>query len=153
VKRNIPFQRNKPLKRSPFKAKMPERKHREESFSGVDIDQVHFGRYGANDRHAPQPKTEPVRDEAYRRWVATLPCIRCGVHGRSQAAHPNFDKGMSQKTSDLDCFPLCAPTVNYMGCHSAHDLSFGMTREERRQRELDYIAAMKTMRELLDPFK
>jgi hypothetical protein len=111
------------------------------------------GRYGANDRHAPQPKNEPVRDEAYRRWVATLPCIRCGVHGRSQAAHPNFGKGMSQKTSDLDCFPLCAPTVNYMGCHMAHDLSFGMTRDERRQRELDYIAAMKTMRELLDPLK
>jgi len=33
---------------------------------------------------APQPKATYVRDEDYRRAVASLPCARCGVVGRKR---------------------------------------------------------------------
>ena len=54
----------------------------------------------------PVTKDAPVRSEAYRRAVASLPCIACGIQGYSQAAHlPPEAKGMKQ--SDLLTFPLC----------------------------------------------
>lgn len=91
---------------------------------------------------APVPKEAPVRSESYRRFVASHPCFECGIEGYSQACHPNFGKGMSIKTSDLDCFPLCASHGLSMGCHAHHDLLIEMTREERREREARYIARM-----------
>ncbi|WP_258304996.1 hypothetical protein, partial [Escherichia coli] len=42
---------------------------------------------------APVAKEAPVRSEPYRRAVASLPCVICGVHGYSQAAHANTGKG------------------------------------------------------------
>lgn len=95
----------------------------------------------------PVGKDSPVRDEAYRRWVASMPCLRCGAVGRTQACHANYGKGLSLKTSDLTCFPLCVE------CHREHDLCIGMTREERRQRESDYIATVRAMHagEILPP--
>lgn len=33
------------------------------------------------------PKSAPVRNATYRRAVASLPCVICGVPGYSQAAH------------------------------------------------------------------
>ena len=46
---------------------------------------------------APIPKAAPVRSEAYRRAVASLPCIACGIQGYSQAAHlPPEAKGMKR---------------------------------------------------------
>ena len=56
---------------------------------------------------APIPKAAPVRSEAYRRAVASLPCINCKVPGYSQCAHSNSGKGAGIKASDLDSFPLC----------------------------------------------
>ena len=42
-------------------------------------------------------KAAPVRSEAYRRVVAGLPCIACGIQGYSQAAHlPPEAKGMKR---------------------------------------------------------
>lgn len=86
------------------------------------------------------PKSPPTRSESYRRWVATLPCASCGIKGYSQAAHPNFGKGMAMKTSDLLCFPLCSTRPGHMGCHAMHDLCIDMTRDERRAAEQRYIA-------------
>lgn len=140
------MKRTAPLKRNAFKRRPPrETMHHapersEERSPGVNIDLVHFGRYGANAVHAPQPKSEPVRDECYRRWVASMPCIRCGLVGQSQAAHPNQGRGLSQKADDTDCFPLCCTRPGILGCHAEHDQLVGMTLEERRQRERDYIA-------------
>jgi hypothetical protein len=37
-----------------------------------------------------------------------MPCIACGVEGRSEAAHTGTGGGMSQKASDYSCVPLCA---------------------------------------------
>ena len=36
---------------------------------------------------SPIPKAHPVRNEAYRRAVASLPCVVCGVPGFSQASN------------------------------------------------------------------
>ena len=69
---------------------------------------------------APIPKAAPVRSEAYRRAVASLPCIACGIQGYSQAAHlPPEAKGMKQ--SDLLTFPLCCTRVGIPGCHQDYD--------------------------------
>lgn len=87
------------------------------------------------------PKQKPVRSESYRRWVASTHCRRCKLEGYSQAAHPNTGKGMGMKTCDLLAFALCGPRYGVLGCHAEHDQSLGLTREERRQRETEYIAS------------
>lgn len=81
----------------------------------------------------PIPKLEPVRDEDYRRWVATLPCIRCGLEGYSQAAHgPSLGRGL--KACDRSCVPLCADAGARQGCHSKVDQYIAYSRAERRER-------------------
>ena len=64
------------------------------------------------------PKAKPMRSEAYRRLIAKLPCWFCGIHGFSQAAHADQGKGMSIKSSDLTCYPLCGPHGIETGCHN-----------------------------------
>ena len=66
-------------------------------------------------------KDAPARSEAYRRAVAALPCIHCGIAGYSQHAHANEGKGMGIKTDDRAGFPLCAPRPGIEGCHAAFD--------------------------------
>jgi hypothetical protein len=50
----------------------------------------------------------PLRDEAYKAWIREMPCIACGIEGRSEAAHTGTDGGMSMKASDYSVVPLCA---------------------------------------------
>ena len=45
----------------------------------------------------PVTKDAPVRSEAYRRIVAAMPCIHCGIAGHSQHAHANAGKGKGMK--------------------------------------------------------
>jgi hypothetical protein len=66
-------------------------------------------------------KAAPVRSEAYRRAVASLPCVICGAIGHSQAAHANTGKGMGIKACDLTCFPACGARYGIPGCHAAID--------------------------------
>ena len=70
---------------------------------------------------APIPKAAPVRSEAYRRAVATLPCIACGIEGYSQHAHENAGKGKSMKADDRCAMPLCCTRPGIEGCHAAFD--------------------------------
>lgn len=93
----------------------------------------------------PTPKHAPERNEGYRRWVASLACCRCGIWGFSQAAHPCAGRGLGQKSSDLDCFPLCCVRPGLLGCHILHDQLIGMTLEQRRERELRYTAQTQTL--------
>lgn len=86
------------------------------------------------------PKTPPARAPKYLRWVATLPCASCGIQGYTQAAHPNFGRGLGQKASDLDAFPLCCVRPGHMGCHQMHDQLIDCTREQRRAMERVYTA-------------
>ena len=67
------------------------------------------------------PKEAPARSESYRRAVAALPCIHCGIAGHSQHAHANAGKGLGLKTDDRAGFPLCAPRPGIEGCHARFD--------------------------------
>lgn len=68
----------------------------------------------------PAPKEpEKTRSEDYRRLVAGLPCVLCGLEGYAQAAHPNSNKAKGVKADDLLCFPLCSAGGN--DCHSRFD--------------------------------
>lgn len=67
------------------------------------------------------PKAEILICEAYRRAVAALPCMWCGVCGFSQHAHLNLGKGMGLKTDDRTGFPLCCARPGIEGCHIPYD--------------------------------
>ena len=86
----------------------------------------------------------PPRDEDYKAWIRTLPCVACGMEGRSEAAHTGNDGGMSMKASDYSCVPLCADchtqtsgAYHQVGKHAfelAHGLSFvELTRQLERE--------------------
>lgn len=78
----------------------------------------------------PVPKAQPLRDENYRLWVASLPCINCGIEGYTQAAHgPTLGKGI--KADDRTCVPLCADRLGVQGCHSRADQYAEFHREAR----------------------
>jgi len=66
-------------------------------------------------------KAEILECEAYRRAVAALPCIWCGISDFSQHAHLNLGKGMGIKTDDRTGFPLCCTRPDIEGCHVAYD--------------------------------
>lgn len=84
------------------------------------------------------PKAQPVRSEAYRRVVASLPCKVCGIEGHSQAAHPNTGKGAGMKSDDRACFPLCADRPGIRGCHSQFDQGVMFDKASRRMVEIDW---------------
>ena len=89
------------------------------------------------------PKFPYWRSTEYRKWVATLPCIACGVEGFTQVAHSNQAKhgtGRSIKASDEYTFPLCCPRVFSLGCHVEHDACLDMSKDERDALEDEYIA-------------
>lgn len=66
-------------------------------------------------------KAAPVRSEAYRRLVASLPCAYCGIEGYSQHAHENDGKGARLKVDDRRAMPLCCSRPGIEGCHVAFD--------------------------------
>lgn len=83
----------------------------------------------------PVLKDEPVRSEAYRRFVAALPCWRCGIEGYSQAAHGDEGKGMGIKACDLTCWPGCGPHDGLPGCHHFVGTSGSIAKQDRRRLE------------------
>lgn len=84
-------------------------------------------------------KPQRYESEAWRRAVASLPCVLCG-NPETQCAHRNEGKGMGQKTDDVLTAALC--TI----CHDEIDQGKDLTREERRER-MDR-AILLTLREL-----
>lgn len=80
----------------------------------------------------PLPKERPVRSEAYRRAVASLPCALCGIEGYSNACHGDAGKGLSIKSGDLTCWPGCVDRPGVIGCHSRIGALAELAREERR---------------------
>jgi len=98
------------------------------------------GRIGGSTSGVAVEKEHTIQCEAYRKLVAALPCIHCGIHGYSQAAHPNTDKAGGKKLiDDRLCFPLC--TVHPVGadfvrgCHERFDQGALFTKEARRELE------------------
>lgn len=51
---------------------------------------------------------KPPRNARYRAWIRSLPCASCGIEPAGEAAHTGSDGGMSQKSSDYSCVPLCS---------------------------------------------
>ena len=97
----------------------------------------------------PAPKApEPVRDEDYRRWVASLPCYECRIHGYSQCAHPNSGKAKGKKQSDAGCFPMCCDRPGVKGCHSRFDQYEIVSRAEMPQYERAALAWTQEQRRL-----
>jgi len=80
----------------------------------------------------PLPKSDPTRLAMLR----TFPCCMCGSSRHVQAHHPTMGRGMSQKSSDAEAFPLC------LQCHNDFHNASGFFRQwdhERRtawQREM-----------------
>ncbi|WP_159917909.1 hypothetical protein [Pantoea sp. 18069] len=69
----------------------------------------------------PVLKAMLVDSKPYRRVVAGLACMWCGLQGSSQHAHLNRGKGLGLKTDDRTGFPLCASRPGVEGCHVAYD--------------------------------
>ena len=81
------------------------------------------------------------RSEAWRRAVASLNCVHCGIEGQTQCAHANHrGKGMAMKAPDCWTFPLC------VSCHREFDQGTSYTKERRREQADDWI--IKTIKEL-----
>lgn len=81
-------------------------------------------RFGRMDRVSDEivsiPKENAIYSESYRRLVAALPCINCGIEGQSQAAHPP-PTGKGIKEDDRETFPLCCTSLLTTGCHVEFD--------------------------------
>ena len=89
---------------------------------------------------APVVKAEPIRSDAYRRAVAGLPCVICGIAGHSQAAHGSDGKGMGLKACDMTLFPACADRPGIRGCHSQLDQGALYPKHARRLLEPTWAA-------------
>jgi hypothetical protein len=112
--------RRSPLKRSGFKRPMRHQPDVDREPRPMALDRTP-NYAGSVSGVAVQKGEEPLRDKSYRRWVASLPCYECRIHGYSQCAHGNTGKAKGRKNSDEGCFPLCADRVGVKGCHSRFD--------------------------------
>jgi hypothetical protein len=86
---------------------MPIGKHLEAYLAHVVLGRRLPQRERIGPRSGP-PRKRPARDEGYKDWIRTLAGCACGVEGRSEAAHTGTEGGMSMKSSDYSCVPLCA---------------------------------------------
>ena len=108
------------LKRSEFKRKPPAPHAKAERVAQVYARLTVPVRYPVFIDPVSIPKESPVRHEGYRRLVAMLPCVFCGIVGYSQAAHPP-PTGKGIKEDDRECFPLCCTRPGITGCHVEFD--------------------------------
>ena len=113
------------MKRTGFRPRTPRREQRDPD-RVRSVPTVAPGAFRAPEPVSEAPaaqvaKAAPVRSEAYRRIVAAMPCIHCGIAGYSQHAHANAGKGKGIKTDDRMGFPLCAARPGVEGCHAAFD--------------------------------
>jgi hypothetical protein len=137
------------MKRTPFKRKPPATYVKAERVAPVYARltvKVNMPRIG--DEVVILPKEAPLRSETYRRLVASLPCIRCGMVGHSQAAHADQGKGAHIKADDRTCYPACASRPGVRGCHDIIGASGAIPQEQRRALEQEYAASTrKTIRD------
>ena len=117
--------RSTTLKRTGFKSRAPTSISRDPDRVRA-VPTVTPGAFRAPEPVASEPaarveKSAPVRSEAYRRAVASLPCAYCGIEGYSQHAHENDGKGARLKVDDRRAMPLCCSRPGIEGCHVAFD--------------------------------
>ena len=110
------------MRRSTFRRPLPERK------PVVYTPAERMGVYAKAGGGEAVPKVGAYRSEAWRRAVASLPCIYCGKENRTQAAHPNhIGKGALIKAPDCWCVPLCVEH------HAEFDQGKRWTKAEKRE--------------------
>ena len=113
------------MKRTGFKPRSPRREARDpdrlRSVPAVTPGAFRAPQPVASAPSAQVAKAAPVRSEAYRRAVASLPCAHCGIEGYSQHAHENDGKGARLKVDDRRAMPLCCSRPGIEGCHVAFD--------------------------------
>lgn len=119
-----------PMKRTPLKRTAWPRKtqkheqvesHKDKAQAAIKpVAKINQKPVGSMAATAPILKTERLRDEGYRRKVAALPCIACGIQGYSQAAHVPPDARGVKQGDDLT-FPLCCTRPGVNGCHVEYD--------------------------------
>jgi hypothetical protein len=97
------------------------------SIAALDLPQAQAERIAAPIMRG-HPKPTRHESEPWRRAVASLPCVLCGRHGRTQCAHRNEGKGMSIKTDDALTAALCDV------CHTDIDQGSQHTKAARRAR-------------------
>jgi len=77
-----------------------------------------------HDRRIRMPRRKarrgPERSPEYRAWIRNYPCVTCGRCYAIEAAHTG-PHGISQKSSDRSCIPLCA-WCHRLGRYSLHRL-------------------------------
>lgn len=73
---------------------------------------------------------QPVRDDQYRRFIKSLPCVGCLKTWWVDPAHTG-PHGIGQKACDLTCIPLCRK------CHREFDAA---PRKFAEARKLDIPA-------------
>jgi len=117
--------RSAPMKRTGFKSRAPQAQNSDPDRLRT-VPAVTPGAFRAPEPVASAPaaqvaKAAPVRSEAYRRAVASLPCAYCGIEGYSQHAHENDGKGARLKVDDRRAMPLCCSRPGIEGCHVAFD--------------------------------
>lgn len=138
------------MKRTPFKRKAPawavERPERVYHMPAVADPSAFRNPVAIAVLAEPVAKSEPLRNEAYRRAVASLPCVVCGVPGFSQAAHGSAGKGMAIKACDTTLFPACCDRPGVRGCHSQLDQGAMFRRAVRH--ELEPVWAADTQRQI-----
>lgn len=121
------------MKRSGFQQKARQRENPERVYRTPAVVAGAFRvATGAAGGAAAAPKAEYQRSEPYRRLVAGLPCIRCGIHGHSQAAHPP-PTGKGIKECDSLVFPLCCTRPGVIGCHADFDAMRMIPRDQMRE--------------------
>jgi hypothetical protein len=86
----------------------------------------------------PVLKENALESEAYRRLICTLPCMRCGIFGFTQACHADESKGMGLKTDDRTCWPGCGPHDGKPGCHHYVGTTGALGKLRRRELEREY---------------
>lgn len=134
-----------PLKRTPFKRKNIQSKvaqsdsQRGENAIKLRVRMTTKSKPATPEFRGSFPKSQPVRSEAYRRLVAALPCVICGIAGQSQAAHGSgagtaVCKGMGIKSCDLNCFAAC------VRCHHELDQHALFSKAVRHQLEPAWAA-------------
>ena len=148
--------RRTPMKRTPFKRAAPATKSHSNQAAALTSQALtaiktraplRASTYAApTEPAAPIAKAQPVRSEALRRAVASLPCVICGMPGYSQAAHGSEGKGMGIKACDLTLFPACCDRPGVRGCHSLLDQGALFTKAVRR--ELEPVWAADTQRRI-----
>ena len=113
------------MKRTGFKPSVPHREARDpdrvRSMPTVTPGAFRAPQPVATTPAEPVNKDAPVRSEAYRRAVASLPCAYCGIEGYSQHAHENDGKGARMKVDDRRAVALCCSSPGIEGCHVAFD--------------------------------